>query len=116
MTNEMIIYNVRCQLMDEGKIGTTGHQITVKDENGNDVTMMEPEEIHTYARWKALGFQVKKGEHAVASFNIWKCSMKHETLDAKDKDGNDTTIEQDSKRMFHKMSHFFASSQVERIA
>lgn len=28
--------------------------------------------LHTYAKWKSLGYKVKKGEHAITKFPIWK--------------------------------------------
>lgn len=35
MTNEQILFNVRVQLMEEGKIGSTGRFCEMEDENGN---------------------------------------------------------------------------------
>lgn len=63
------------------------------------------EEIHTFQRWKALGYSVKKGEHAIAKFPIWKMGTK------KDEDGEEKT----TGRMFLKTSAFFSSRQVEPI-
>ena len=63
------------------------------------------EEIHTFARWKALGFSVKKGEHAIVKIPIWKMGTK------KDEDGE----EKETGRMFVKTSAFFATSQVEPL-
>lgn len=67
----------------------------------------ENECIHTYQHWKAIGFQVKKGEKAIAKFPIWKYGTKTIETD----DG-----EQHVKgRCFSKMSAFFSSRQVEPI-
>ncbi len=63
------------------------------------------EELHTFQRWKALGYSVKKGEHAVAKFPIWKMGTK------KDDDGEEET----TGRMFMKTSAFFKTSQVEPL-
>lgn len=63
------------------------------------------EEIHTFQRWKEMGFSVKKGEHAVAKFPIWKMGTK------KDDDGEEKT----TGRMFMKNSAFFSTAQVEPI-
>ena len=63
------------------------------------------EEIHTFAKWKSLGYTVKRGEKAVASFTIWK----HTTRTNKE------TGEEDA-RMFMKTAAFFSTSQVEKIA
>ena len=63
------------------------------------------EEIHTFQRWKAMGYSVKKGEKAVAKFPIWKPVTK------KDDDGE----EKQTGRMFLKTSAFFSTSQVEPL-
>ena len=57
MTNNAIIERAKNQLFAEGKIGSS----TVTTEHGE---VEVPEEIHTYAMWKSLGYQVKKGEKA----------------------------------------------------
>ena len=104
MTNEQIIFNESARLMEAGKIGTTGRMFTFEDGAGNTVSVPEPEPIHTYQAWKSIGYQVRKGEHAVAKFAIWK----HTTRTNKD------TGEQESK-MFLKMSAFFSAAQVDRV-
>ena len=63
------------------------------------------EEIHTFQHWKSIGFSVKKGEHAIAKFPIWKMATKK----------NDDGEEESSGRMFLKNSAFFSSRQVEPI-
>lgn len=74
-----------------------------------DGLMEEDEQLHTYARWKAIGFKVKKGEKAIAIFDVWKpCKVK-----VKDKDGKETGEIQ--KKLFMVKSAFFKTSQVERI-
>ena len=76
MTNEQIIFNNRVDLMDKGIIKGTGNKITVENEEGKKIELEEPEQIHTYAGWKALNRQVKKGEKSIASFMIWKYTTK----------------------------------------
>lgn len=72
MTNAEIIFQNRIFLMEQGVIqGIPGTSVTVKDEQGEREVLM-PEEIHTYNAWKKLGYQVQKGQHAVAKFPIWK--------------------------------------------
>ena len=106
MTNAQIIFNARVQLMESGKIGTTGRAVEVVNENGETVIMKEPEEIHTFAAWKEKGYRVRKGEKAIAKFTIWKyVSKKIETEDG----------EEESGKCFMKCSAFFASSQVEKV-
>ena len=65
MTNAQIILNESIQLMENGIIGNTGRKIIVEDEGGEKKEMLEPESIHTYAGWKAVGRQVKKAKKAL---------------------------------------------------
>jgi len=74
MNNAQIIFNESIELMKAGTIGTTGRQITIEyEKDGEKVkeVVNEPEPIHTYAEWKKAGFQVQKGQKAIASFTIW---------------------------------------------
>ena len=58
MTNVQIIAGEQVRLLSEGILRVM--------DNG------EIQPIHTYATWKSMGYQVKKGEKAVAKFPIWK--------------------------------------------
>lgn len=106
MTNEQIIFNNRVELMDKGIIKGTGNKITVENEEGEKFELEEPEQIHTYAGWKALNRQVKKGEKSVASFMIWK----HTTRKTKEKD------EEPQEAVFQTKAFWFTESQTEAIA
>lgn len=108
MTNEQIIFSARCELLEAGKIGTTGRILTVELPDGQRQQMPEPEELHTFAAWKSIGFSVKKGEKAVTKITIWKHSAK--------KVENEDGTEEEKTRMFMKTAAFFAASQVERIS
>lgn len=108
MTNNMIILWESVALMEQGKIGGSGIKTKVQDKNGNDVEVELPEQIHTFKAWKELGYVVKKGEHAVASFPIWKHTSK--------KIKNDKGEEEDAENMFMKTAHFFTRAQVEPIS
>lgn len=92
MTNEEIIAN------EQGRLASEGILKMVKV--GEDVM---PEPIHTFAKWKELGFAVKKGEHAVAKIMIWKGITKKNEK------------EEDETKVFMKLSAFFAWSQVKKI-
>ena len=105
MTNEQIIFNNSIELMDAGIIGTTGRFITVENEQGEKMEMQEPEPIHTYQAWKCLGYQVKRGQKAKASFLIWKHTVK------KAKQEQD----EDEEKMFMTKAFFFTFDQVEPI-
>lgn len=110
MTNEQILFNVRVQLMEEGKIGSTGRFFEVEDENGDIKKMLEPEEIHSFSRWKEYGYGVKRGEKAIAKVEIWKC------VEAKKEEEKPESKETEEKdRMFKKMAFFFSPSQVEPL-
>ena len=107
MTNEMIIFWKSVELMNAGIIGGTGRTLVVDAPDGSTVEIAEPEPIHTFAYWKSHGFSVKKGEHAVARFTIWKGAEKV----IKDEDGNET--DEKAMKMFRKDSCFFTAAQVE---
>lgn len=105
MTNQMIILLESIKLMDEGKIKGSG----IKGLNPDGKEIELPEAIHTYQIWKQLGFQVKKGEKAVAQFPIWKHTSK--ATEEIDENGDPKVKE----NMFLKTSSFFTKAQVEPI-
>lgn len=76
--------------------------MTLPDESV--MVFKEVEEIHTYAKWKELGYQVQKGEKAIAQFTIWKHTSK-----------KNEEAEEDEGRMFMKKASFFKQSQVKKI-
>ena len=53
MTNADIIFSERMNLMNEGKIKSTGRKLIV-EVNGEKQEIEEPEQIHTYQIWKEL--------------------------------------------------------------
>ena len=61
--------------------------------------------ITVYAKWKELGYKVQRGQKAIASFCIWKHTVK---------EASDETKEDESK-MFMKKASFFKFSQVEKM-
>ena len=117
MTNSEIIFWASVDLMNEGKIGTTGRVFQGTDRNGQPVELPEPEPIHTFAAWKELGFSVKKGQHAVATIMIWKYREKKEQVEMTEVEtGEKVQKEIDAGKMFRKQAYFFSASQVERTA
>ena len=68
MTNEMIIFNNRLSLMEDGILQGTGNTITVENEEGKKIELEEPEQIHTYAGWKTLNRQVKRAKKVLLLF------------------------------------------------
>lgn len=117
MTNAQIIFNNSVELLNKGIIKGTGQYMTMVLEDGSTRVQEVPEDIHTYAAWKKLGYQVKKGQKAVASFTIWKYAEK----EIKDENGKviidqitgESTID---SSMFMKKASFFTAEQVEAIA
>lgn len=107
MTNEQIVFEQRMHLMKMGVIGGTGRIYTakiLKDGVETEMQVEEPEPIHTYQAWKEMGYQVKKGEHAIAHFAIWKYREK-----------KDEQTGEKRSSMFLKNASFFKGSQVEKI-
>lgn len=102
MTNEMIVFNERCKLMDEGILAGTGRTVKL-----NDVEREEPEELFTYQAWKSLGYQVQKGEKAIAKITIWKYR--------KTTKENEKGEEEEQANMFLTTASFFKKSQVKEI-
>jgi len=105
MTNEQIIFEQGQRLAEAGLIAYTGRQLTVETIDGHEITIKETEPIHTFNWWKEHGLKVKKGEHAIAKFLIWKHSgAKQESLQMEDGTSMDYI---DHGKMFMKMSAFF---------
>lgn len=66
--------------------------------------------LHTYAQWKKLGYQVKKGEKSKHKITVWKRSTKK----IENEDGDKEEV--DNGRYFLKESAFFTQEQVERMS
>ena len=110
MTNAQIIFENRVFLMQEGVLRATEETVTIQNEDGTEEKIPMPEEIHTYNGWKKLGYQVQKGEHAVAKFPIWKYKS------AKKQDDEAGDEEQPQKgKMFKKVAFFFTIDQVKKV-
>ena len=106
MTNEEIIFKNSLELLKQGILKPTGRMLTQELPDGSKIEVPEPEPIHTFNGWKELGYQVKKGEHAKASFPIWKYTGE------KDEEGNKV---KDGGHCFQKKSFWFTFDQVEKI-
>lgn len=92
MTNAEIIYRESIELVKQGVLKAIAGQ---------------PEPIHTFAKWKSMGYSIKKGEKAIAKITIWKYTSRTKT----DDDGNEI----DDSKCFPKVSAFFKTSQVEKV-
>lgn len=96
MTNAEIIMRESFELVKQGRLKLIG-----EGENAM------PEPIHTFQKWKELGFQVKKGEKSDIKFPIWKHSVRVVT--------NETGEEKKEPSVFMKTAVFFTFSQVKKI-
>ncbi len=54
----------------------TNNQIIIQEMILRGIT----EEIHTFRRWKSMGYSVKKGEKSTIKFPIWKYSTRRKNL------------------------------------
>lgn len=116
MTNAQIIAIEQVRLAQEGILKYTGRKLQVF----NPLTQQEElideiQPIHTYAVWKSMGYQVKKGEKAIAKFPIWKFVTKVSKNVANAVDETDTDHIDGTGKMFMKISAFFTDEQVEEI-
>lgn len=108
MTNQMIILLQQIELQKAGVLKYTGRILHGINVAGEEVEIPEIQPIHTFQRWKTLGYRVKKGEKAVAKFPIWKYIYY----------GNKEMSEEEAQNTGHcymKMSAFFTDEQVEPI-
>ena len=113
MTNARIILNESVRLMEEGVLKGTGQFVEIENEDGTTSQLELPEPIHTFQKWKELGYSVKKGEKSTIKFPIWKHTTKEKPVE--ELTGNpieDAPI----TNMFMKVSAFFTFAQVEKIA
>ena len=107
ITNVQIIFNESLKLVQQGIIKSTGKTIVLEMQDGSKKELPEPEPIHTYNGWKELGYQVKRGQKAKASFPIWKYSGQ------KDEEGNRI---KDGGYCFQKKAFWFTFDQVEKVS
>ena len=105
MTNSRIVMNQALELMNQGILKPSGRMFIQELPDGTQVEMPEPEVIHTYSGWKKRGYQVRRGQKAVARFPIWKHGeqVDQETGEVKD------------SHCFQKLAAWFTMDQVERV-
>lgn len=113
MTNSEIILRESLELMKNGILKATGRVFVQELPDGQRVELPEPEPIHTYNGWKDLGYQVKKGEHAKATFPIWKYSGK-KGEEAKSEEVNGE--EESGGKCWMRKAFWFTFDQVEKVS
>lgn len=105
MTNKMIILLESVKLMEAGVLSPTGEKVKVQLADG-EKELDVPETIHTYKRWKAMGYQVKKGSKAIAQFPIWHYTSKKVESEEE---------AQESGHCYLRTASFFKAEQVEKV-
>ena len=105
ITNAQIILQASLALMAQGVLKPTGRVFIRKMDDGTEVELPEPEPIHTYNGWLELGYRVKKGQHAIASFPIWKYSGKKD----------EETGEETGGKCYQRKAFWFTFDQVEKV-
>jgi hypothetical protein len=68
------------------------------------------EEVHTYARWKQLGYKVKSGEKALFSTRLWKIVNKSASTYAEREETAEVV-----HNMYMCKAYLFGKSQVEKV-
>lgn len=107
MTNADIILSERLELQKQGKIRSLpGKKITIVDDNGSDKIIDAPEMIYTIPAINSMHRQVRKGEKAVTSCQIWI------PKDDKDEEQDNNKIIK-KKEFIKKKAFFFTYSQTE---
>lgn len=110
ITNAMIILQESVRLMEAGIIRGSGEYAII--DGGDGPRRIElPEALHTFERWKALGYSVKKGEHARAAFDIWK----YVSRKSKPQDGDEADAGPAGGHCIMKKAFFFTRDQVEAL-
>ncbi len=112
MTNSEIILRESLELMKNGILKPTGRLFVQELPDGSKIELPEPEPIHTYNGWKDMGYQVKKGEHAKATFPIWKYSGK-KSEEAKEDEAKE---EETGGKCWMRKAFWFTFDQVEKVS
>lgn len=71
--------------------------------------------FHTFQEWKARGYSVKKGEHALFTADLWKYTNKPSKamIEAAAEAGKDAP--EDAPHYYKKLSYLFSFAQVEPV-
>ena len=107
MTNEMIILTESVKLMEDGIIKGTGEFVEVEI-NGEIKKFEIPEEIHTYERWRKMGYQVQRGETSFIKFKVWFFTGGN----GRNQELEETESAQQHGKCYMRMTSFFTKDQV----
>ncbi len=111
MKNSEIVLQNSVFLMEQGLLKGTGEMIMFSDENGTR-EVERPEPIHTYDEWGRLGYQVRKGEHAIAKFPIWKFKPGKKAKQEQEKEDEEEKVPSKGRYIW-KTAFFFTMAQVD---
>ena len=117
MTNAQLIMREAFALMQAGKLRGSGQFVTIDNGDGEAREIELPEAIHTFSAWKKAGFTVKRGEHAVACFPVWKYSERR-NASADGEAEEETSADGETAPagyMRLRKAFFFSASQVEPL-
>lgn len=73
------------------------------------------EEVHTFAKWKSLGYQVKKGEKALFQTRLWKTRKGKNVQEDSENNMDNNDKQLNISNFFMAKSSMFGRSQVEPI-
>lgn len=85
-------------------MATTNAQIIETYKTAHNIPLSTP--LYTYAAWRSMGYQVRKGEKCRHRVCLWKYGEKKI-----EQEGQEKTV----RRCFHKTMSLFEMSQVERM-
>lgn len=72
------------------------------------------DELHTFNKWKSLGFKVKQGEHGIET-RLWKYTKNKKNKEEAPADADEETKKQYNNGFYLAKSYLFKQSQVEKI-
>lgn len=111
VTNAEIVIAEQMRLLEEGVLHYTGRKVKgINLLTGEECEIDEIQPLYTVARWNKMGYKIKKGEHAIARFSIWK----YQTRKPKDVDEEEIQL-QGRGYCFMKESNFFTDTQVVKM-
>jgi hypothetical protein len=103
--------------MKEGKKAMTNDEMILKETAllQLDGTLESNEVLHTFQKWKQLGYHVKKGEKAIITMKLWKYKKpKKESQPLLGVGSDEETKEKNYSYYYLTNAYMFSSKQVEK--
>ena len=92
-------------------MATTNREIIMMEMALRDIQ----EEVHTFSKWKSLGYKVKKGEKALFQTRLWKTRKGKKTQEDTENNVDNNDKQPNTNNFFLAKSSMFSRSQVEPI-